>query len=311
MILPRRFIPGGYPPVEAPSVVCSQRLVEDYDLWGRQDIVVANASSWALSDNLEWMYLTRTLSNNSRGYKFLNEPGEMLNAGEQNGTQLSWTDVNQSSAPSINNCYGIFVDASGTRCFISGNDTALPSGQQRLIAEYSLPSPYENRISTPGMPGSKSAVYIGRTILYPIWGLDLNLTSLIFRPDGLRMYGSNGINIYQFSLSTAWNRSTLSYDGVNTSGIGANFYIEPTGTCLYSSFTSQRQIRQYSLPSPWDVLGVDASDEISRKTLGNLDYVNLPGIFVTSDRMFILSDLNANPDYRFNQYNYPGTDYTP
>jgi hypothetical protein len=257
------------------------------------------------------MYLGRSLSENNGGYLYNLAPGELVNQGAEGGRRYAFIDLQRADEPSINSTYGLFVDAGGTRCYLSGRDTALPAGQQTVIARYDLPAPNENRISTSGDAGSQSAVYVGRNGFFQVWGQDINVGNILFRPDGLRMYGSTGTDLHQFTLDTAWDTSTLSFDGTNTSGIGLSFYIEPTGNCLYSSFSSQSQIRQYVLPSPWDVLGVDATDEVSRKTLGGQDYVNLNGIYATNDRIFVLSDKFANPDYLLNQYNYPGTDYSP
>ena len=83
---------------------------------------------------------------------------------------------------------------------------------------------------------------------------EANPTSLAFKSDGTKMYvvGISGDKVFQYSLSTAWNISTASYDSVSFSVAGQDS--EPTGLALKSNGTkmyvvgnSSDTVYQYSL----------------------------------------------------------------
>ena len=81
-----------------------------------------------------------------------------------------------------------------------------------------------------------------------------------FRSDGLKVYtiNSNGAEIvYQFSLSTAWDINTITYDGKSIDVVDAGqesraIFFKSDGTVLYVGNTSGN-IFAYGLSTPWDV----------------------------------------------------------
>ena len=81
-----------------------------------------------------------------------------------------------------------------------------------------------------------------------------------FRPDGLKVYAinSNGAEIvYQFSLSTAWDVSTITYDSksidVRDAGNESRaIFFKSDGTVLYIG-NAAGNIFAYGLSTPWDV----------------------------------------------------------
>lgn len=82
-----------------------------------------------------------------------------------------------------------------------------------------------------------------------------------FKSDGTKMYVVDFTNkaIYQYSLSTAWNQSTATYDSVSfsvnsqtpNSGFGIEF--KPDGTAFYISDSITNIVYQYSLSTAWDL----------------------------------------------------------
>ena len=63
---------------------------------------------------------------------------------------------------------------------------------------------------------------------------------LSFKPDGLKMYviGSQNGNVYQYTLGTAWDLGTASYDSVAFSvtaqfGSPSGAFFKPDGTAMY------------------------------------------------------------------------------
>ena len=81
-----------------------------------------------------------------------------------------------------------------------------------------------------------------------------------FRSDGLKVYAINyngAETVYQFSLSTAWDVSTITYDGksINVTDAGNEskaIFFKTDGTVLYVANTSGN-IFAYGLSTPWDV----------------------------------------------------------
>lgn len=88
-------------------------------------------------------------------------------------------------------------------------------------------------------------------------------TDLFFRPDGRKMYviGESGDAVKQYSLSTAWDIETASYDGVslaiNVGNTGPKgLFFKPDGTKMYViGGQTSGNIEQWSLPAAWELTG--------------------------------------------------------
>jgi sugar lactone lactonase YvrE len=84
--------------------------------------------------------------------------------------------------------------------------------------------------------------------------------AIFFKPDGTKFYavGISSDRIYQYSLSTAWDISTASYDTVNVLVSGQEtsprgLFFKPDGTACYVLGNSSDRIYQYSLSTAWDI----------------------------------------------------------
>jgi len=97
------------------------------------------------------------------------------------------------------------------------------------------------------------------SVSFSVAGQDSAPSSVVFKPDGLKMYvsGSTSDAVYQYTLSTAWDVSTSSYDSVSfsVSGQAGQPYIQfgDNGSKLYVSDNTSDAIYQYSLSSAWDI----------------------------------------------------------
>ena len=87
-----------------------------------------------------------------------------------------------------------------------------------------------------------------------------NPTTATFKPDGTKMYyTSNSTDtVYQYSLSTAWDISTASYDSKNfsvtTQAASPNgSFFSADGTAMYICDGTTQTIYQYTLSTAWDV----------------------------------------------------------
>jgi hypothetical protein len=83
---------------------------------------------------------------------------------------------------------------------------------------------------------------------------------ITFKPDGTSMFitGNGNDNVYQYTLSTAWDMSTASYASKSfsvatqeTAVSGSAF--KPDGTILYVCGSGTDSVFQYTLSTAWDV----------------------------------------------------------
>ena len=83
--------------------------------------------------------------------------------------------------------------------------------------------------------------------------------SLFFKPDGTKLYvmGSNGDDVNEYDLSTAWDVSTSSflqtfYIGAEE-GLPSGLFFKPDGTKMYVMGTTGDDVNEYDLSTAWDV----------------------------------------------------------
>lgn len=131
-----------------------------------------------------------------------------------------------------------------------------PDGSKMYILGYSNENVYQYSLSTEwdvSTASYDSAFYNASTE-------DTSARGMYFKPDGTKMYmcGVSTDSVYQYSLSTPWDISTISYDSVSfsissqTSG-PYEVIFKPDGTKMYVLDSSDNDIHQYSLSSAWDI----------------------------------------------------------
>lgn len=88
--------------------------------------------------------------------------------------------------------------------------------------------------------------------------IDLNMHDVFIRDDGLKMYtvGTEKDNVYQFTLATAWDMATATYDNVarSVAAQSANplgLFFRDNGSNMY--VCGDGGVFQYSLSTPWVV----------------------------------------------------------
>ena len=129
----------------------------------------------------------------------------------------------------------------GSKMYIvgTGNDT---------VYQYSLSTAWD--VSTASYDSKYKSVSSEET--YPV--------GVAFKPDGSKMYivGSSSDTVYQYSLSTAWDVSTSSYDSKYKSvsseeSTPVDVVFKPDGSKMYIMGWSSDTVYQYSLSTAWDV----------------------------------------------------------
>ncbi len=149
---------------------------------------------------------------------------------------VSFSVASQDALP-----FDIFFKPDGTKLYMLGytNDT---------IYQYSLSTAYD--ISTASYD----------SVSFSVLSQDANPSDITFKPDGTKMYllGNVNDNVHQYSLSTAWDLSTASYDSVSFNVATEDIHIygidfKPDGTKMYIVGLNNDNIYQYSLSTAWDV----------------------------------------------------------
>ncbi len=131
---------------------------------------------------------------------------------------------------------GLFFSSDGTKMYICG--AGLSTANQ-----YNLSTAWD--IST----ASHSSTF-------SVSSQDVFPQGISIKSDGTKMYivGSNTDTVYQYSLTTAYDLSTASYDSVSFSvqsqdSLPFGFYLKPDGTKMYIAGRSNDTIFQYSTGS--------------------------------------------------------------
>ena len=125
-----------------------------------------------------------------------------------------------------------------------------------------------------------------------------NPACLIFKPDGTKMYilDYGNDDLFQYSLSTAWDVSTASYDSVLFDPSGQettprDFKFNADGTKIFLIGSTSDAVHQYSLSTAYDV-GTASYDSVSFSATGQTTFPG--GLDFNSD---------ASKMYIFNYYN--------
>jgi len=152
----------------------------------------------------------------------------------------SYDSKSFSVASQEGNSRSLFIKPDGLAFYITGvnNDT---------VYQYTMSTAWD--IST-GSYASKSLSVAAQ---------ELNPNSVFFKSDGTKLYvmGSSGDDINQYSLSTAWDISTATFDSVTFSIASQettpyDLQFKSDGTKLYVS-GSANKVYQYSLSTAWDI----------------------------------------------------------
>jgi hypothetical protein len=148
---------------------------------------------------------------------------------------VSLSVASQDTAP-----YGVEFSSDGTKMFMLGS-------ANDAVFQYSLSTAWD----------ASTASY--DSVSLSVSGQDTQPFGIAFSSDGTKMFmvGIATDAVYQYSLSTAWNLSTASYDSVSFS---VSQDTQPTalafktdGTKMYVVGTAIDRLFQYSLSTAWDL----------------------------------------------------------
>jgi len=175
------------------------------------------------------------------------------------GGGASWTvDLSNVSYDSVSFS---FASQTGT-----GRElTFSPDGTKMYILGYNANNVYQYSLST----ASDLSTASYDSVSFSVNSQELNPTSMTFNPDGTKLYavGQTGDTVHQYSLSTAFDISTASYDSVSFSvgsqdSVPTGISLSTDGTKMYICGSANDSVYQYSLSTASD-LSTASYDSVS------------------------------------------------
>jgi len=144
---------------------------------------------------------------------------------------------------------------------IGGNtprDLSL-SNNNRLYVLSSSEVIYQYNLSTASNLSTMS--YSGLSFNTSTLGTVSNITKIFVKNDGTKIYLIDSAeNIYECDLGTAYNISTLTYNGINTADLGQvvadqpfGVHINTAGDKLYLTSQPDKKIYQFDVTCPWEI----------------------------------------------------------
>ena len=170
----------------------------------------------------------------------------------------SYASKSMSFASEAGGGQAIQFNSTGTKCFLL---------LQQAVYQYTLSTPWD--IGTGSYdPGETFSVATQLTVA----------RGLAFRPDGLRFFATGNVEdkVFQYTVSTAWDLTTASYDGVefdvsSQEATATGLAFRPDGSTFYVVGSTNDTIYQYTLPAASDPSPIDGA------TLADDDIVLLAG----------------------------------
>lgn len=184
----------------------------------------------------------------------------------------------------------VFFSPDGLNMYVTG--TAYPSSTN-YVHQYTLSTAWD--ISTASS--------------YLIFSVTSNTTKplgLFFSSDGSEMYVLDEVtkNILQYTLSTAWDLTTASYNTFIYASVDSDsvvsIFLRPTGGTLYVLDWYIQSVRQFSLGTVWDISTASYQNPTTRYLDARPQDSSTQGLFFKPDgtKLFIMGGTN----YRVYEY---------
>jgi DNA-binding beta-propeller fold protein YncE len=216
---------------------------------GERSIVRNNAGTWQYNSN--GTYGSTTWSNAATNTELaaLQEAMEGAEAG-YNLSNASYDSVSFSTVSQDTEPQGLIFKPDGTKMYMLGGDTDT-------VYEYDLSTAFD--ITTASYQRSKS-----------VTTEDINPTGIAFNSDGTKMYITGNVNdsVFQYSLSTAYDVSTASYDSVSFSVTSQDtapwgLWFNSNGTKMFVGGDTGNDVNEYALSTGFDITTASFSQNFS------------------------------------------------
>ena len=187
------------------------------------------------------------------------------------GSPINWFVLGQTTQQQ-----GVFFKPDGLKMYVIA--TAIDA-----VYEYNLSIAWE--VSTASFLQSKS-----------VSGEETAPTGVFFKPDGLKMYvvGSNGDEVNEYDLSTAWDISTAVWLQIfilaSQDNVPEGIFFKPDGLKMYVIGNINNRVFEYDLSTAWDI---STASYLQGKSIGVQD-TDPKGVFFKPDglKMYVLGNQN-------------------
>jgi len=219
-----------------------------------------NRTSWGVAKGSDGV--RKIARNNSGTWQYNNGAGTAIGFGISTPSydNKSFAFTTQDAAP-----YDVQFNNNGTKMYMVG-------GVNNTVFQYTLSTAYD--ISTASYD----------SVSYSVLAQDSFNLAIAFNNTGTKMYlvGSSNDDIFQYTLSTAYDISTASYDSVSLAFPSNDSYpqsisFNSDGTKMYAIGTGNDRINQWTLSTAYDI-----------STAGGLTYLG------------VVNEDNLPQDFRFN-----------
>jgi hypothetical protein len=239
---------------------------------GERSIVRNNAGTWQYNSNSTYGSETWTNATTNTELATLQEAMEGADAG-YGLSNASYDSVSFSTSSQDTEPQQILFKPDGTKMYMLGSDTDT-------VYEYDLSTAFD--ITTASYQRSKS-----------VTTEDIFPTGIAFNSDGTKMYITGNVNdsVYQYSLSTAYDVSTASYDSVSFSVTSQDtapygLWFNTNGTKMFIGGDTGNDVNEYALSTGFDISTASFSQNFSVST----QETNVRHVSFSSDgtKMFVV-----------------------
>jgi len=255
-------------------------------------------SNWDYS-NLSFSVATQEVTPQGIFFKF--DGTEMYIVGS------SGDDVNQytlSSAWNVNSATFTANSSTFTEDATPADLAFSSDGATLFIVGQSNVSVFQYTVATPW--NITTATYATKS--FSVSAQDATPNGLAFKSDGTKMYvsGTTTDSVFQYSLSSAWDVSTASYDSVSfsvaaqdTTPGGLSF--NSTGTQMFVVGSTNDRVYQYNLSSAWNI---STASFVGYFFVG-FQEITPSGIYVADgqNKVYVVGN-NSDFVYQYNTNNY-------
>ena len=240
-------------------------------------------------------YFNYTPSANTT-FTFSNAPA----SGTAAGFALAVTGANVGAGYDIANAsYDSVSFAFGTQDAAGTNIQFTPDGTKMILLGITNDDLFEYSLSTAW--DISTASYTSNS--FDLGSQATNMYGAFFRSDGTKIYVvSIGGVVYQYSMSTAWDITTASYDSASFSvssqaGSARDLWLKPDGTKMYVVDAGNDSIYQYTLSTAWDI-STASYDSVSL-SVSSQDSTPISIYFKPDGASFWLQGFGSNSVYQY------------